>query len=382
MLAITQTQSLTDNCHTEFIQVTVWPYNMSNVITFCISLITVLIWIPIVKQIGLRYGWVDQPGQRKVHQKPIVRVGGIAICIGTLIACLVGVGLSLEFFPQQLTSNGQILTVLLGGVLFFLIGLADDIFNLPPLPRLLLQGLVTCLVWGLGVRIDYLPIPGFGILSTGLFSLPITFLWLAGVTNAINWLDGLDGLAAGISSIVAGLFALICWQPNPSIALIAVALVGATLGFLYHNANPASIFMGDGGSYFIGFTLASIGAIGFMEQASYSQTILPYLMLAVPIADMTRVIASRLHNGKSPFFADQRHLHHRLLQAGLTAKSVVYLIWSLTFWVGSWAAVLVEMPHSGFLIFFASILLLWAMIPLYHSLSQIAQARQLLHPRS
>jgi UDP-GlcNAc:undecaprenyl-phosphate GlcNAc-1-phosphate transferase len=339
---------------------------MSIIIIFCLSLTVASICTPIVKQIGLKYGFTDNPGQRKVHQEPIVRVGGIAICISTLIACLVGLGLNLNLNHSS-SSSWQIIGVLAGGLLFFLLGLADDIFNLPPLPRLLLQGVVACFVWSLGVRVDYLPIPGFNS-SIGLFSLPITFLWLVGVTNALNWSDGLDGLAAGISSIAAGLFALICWQHNPSIALIALALMGATVGFLYYNTNPASIFMGDGGSYFIGFTLASISAIGFMQQASFTQSALPYLMLAVPIVDMTRVIVSRLRNGKSPFFADQRHLHHRLLQAGLTVKPAVRLVWSLTLWVGSWAVVLAGTNHSGFLLLFSSALLLWMMIPLCQSL--------------
>lgn len=354
---------------------------MNIVIIFCVSLVTVLVCMPAVKQLGLKYEWIDRPGQRKVHQQPIVRVGGIAICIGTLIACLAGAGL--HSASPALSHSWQVLGVSIGGLLFFLIGLADDIFNLPPLPRLLLQGLVACLVWSLGIRVDYLPIPGFGTLSTGLFSLPITFLWLAGVTNAINWLDGLDGLAAGISSIAAGLFALVCWQYNPSIALIALALMGATIGFLYYNANPASIFMGDGGSYFLGFTLASIGAIGFMQQASFTQVILPYLMLAVPILDMTRVIIGRLRNGKSPFFADQRHLHHRLLQAGLTVKPAVYLVWSLALWIGSWATVLARVPHSNFLLLLASVILLWAIIPLYQVLLlPTVQSLQLSRSRS
>lgn len=355
---------------------------MNVAFIFCISLVAVLVCIPVVKRIGLKYGFIDRPGQRKVHHQPVVRIGGIAICLSTLLACLVKLGLHSNLNSDP-TSHLQIVGMLGGGLLFFLIGLADDVLNLPPLPRLLLQGLVACLVWSLGIRVDYLPIPGFGPLSIGVFSLPITFLWLAGVTNAINWLDGLDGLAAGISSIAAGLFALACWQHNPSIALTALALLGATIGFLYYNANPASIFMGDGGSYFIGFTLASIGAIGFMQQASFTRAVIPYLVLAVPIADMTRVIVSRLYNGKSPFFADQRHLHHRLLQAGLTVKPAVRLIWSFTFWVGSWAIVLSGINYSGFLVLLSSALLLWAIAPLYQSLLlRAVQSPQLSRSRS
>ncbi len=231
--------------------------------------------------------------------------------------------------------------LLVGSLGFFLIGLADDIFNLPVSTRLLLQVIVASLAWSMGVRVEHLPIPFEGAVPLGILSLPITIIWLSGVTNAINWMDGLDGLAAGVSAIAASVLFVVCWQMHhPAAALIALALAGATLGFLRYNANPAKIFMGDGGAYFIGFTLAGVGAIGLMKDATFTPVVLPYLILAVPIADMVRVILTRLRDGKSPFFPDQRHLHHRLLQAGLSHQSTVLLIYGLTLWMGSWAIAL------------------------------------------
>lgn len=331
---------------------------MDTAIVFSVSLISVLLVTPQVRNLGLKWGYVDQPGQRKVHHRPMVRVGGIAIALGTLLSLITLYGLSVlkpemgglvtfGFDPFSFHKDSvdaaqtlQIAGVIIGSILFFLIGLADDIFTLSASKRLLLQAIVTCCVWSLGIRVEQLPIPWLGAVSIGIFSLPLTFLWLAGVTNAINWIDGLDGLASGVSSIAAGLLALLCWQSHPAIALIAVALMGATLGFLRYNANPAQIFMGDGGSYFIGYVLASVSAIGLMQQANFTTLLLPYLVLAVPIIDMARVILTRLLDRKSPFFADQRHLHHRLLQTGLSVKSTVYLIYSLTLWLGSWAIAL------------------------------------------
>jgi UDP-GlcNAc:undecaprenyl-phosphate/decaprenyl-phosphate GlcNAc-1-phosphate transferase len=345
---------------------------MSTAIVFSVSLISVLLATPQVKSLGLRWGFIDQPSKRKVHYRPIVRVGGIAIIVGTLLSLLTLYGLNLfELNPfewnktsVEATQTLQILGVIVGSFLFFLIGLADDIFSISAAKRLLLQAIVTCCIWNLGIQVEYLPIPWVGVIPTGIFSLPLTFLWLAGVTNAINWMDGLDGLAAGVSSIAAGILALLCWQSNPAIALIAVALAGATLGFLRYNANPAQLFMGDGGSYFIGYVLASVSAIGLMQQASFTTVLLPYLVLAVPIIDMARVILTRLFDRKSPFFADQRHLHHRLLQTGLSVKPTVYLIYSLTLWLGSWAIAL-QVSYGLLIVAVSSLLLIATSQPLW-----------------
>jgi UDP-GlcNAc:undecaprenyl-phosphate GlcNAc-1-phosphate transferase len=312
---------------------------MYPLITFFVSALAVLTSTPLVQRLGLKFGYVDLPGKRKVHQHPIVRVGGIAIFGGTLSALLFAAWLG-GFGNLPDSEALEVWGLLVGSLGFFLIGLADDIFQLPPLTRLLLQAIVASLAWSMGVRVEYLPIHFGGAVPIGILSLPITIIWLAGVTNAINWIDGLDGLAAGVSAIAASVLFIVCWQHHPTAALIALALFGATLGFLRYNANPAKIFMGDGGAYFIGFTLAGVCVIGLMKDATLTAVVLPYIILAVPGADMVRVILARLMDGKSPFFADQNHLHHRLLKAGLSAQSTVWVIYGLTLWVGSWAIAL------------------------------------------
>jgi UDP-GlcNAc:undecaprenyl-phosphate/decaprenyl-phosphate GlcNAc-1-phosphate transferase len=233
----------------------------------------------------------------------------------------------------------------LGGIGFFAIGLADDLLNLHPLARLGLQAVTTGLVWLVGVQVNYLPIPYWGSVSTGMMSLPITFLWLAGVANAINWLDGMDGLATGIAMLTSLALAVICLQlHHPAIALMALALAGATFGFLRYNAAPAKIFMGDGGSYFIGFVLAAICVVGLMQKQDYIISLLPFAVLAVPVIDMTFVIVSRLLDKKSPFFPDQRHLHHRLLQLGGSRQLVTQSIYGLTLMSGLGAIALTVTP--------------------------------------
>jgi UDP-GlcNAc:undecaprenyl-phosphate GlcNAc-1-phosphate transferase len=220
-----------------------------------------------------------------------------------------------------------------------------------------MQIVVAVFAWQTGVRIDFLSVPLGGLFFLDWLSLPLTVIWLVGMANAINWIDGLDGLAAGVSGICAVVMLMVTLAMHqPAAALIAAALAGGALGFLRYNFNPAQIFMGDGGAYFMGFTLAGVGVIGLVKTTAITAVavtavLLPYLILAVPILDMFTVIVGRLSNGKSPFIADKRHLHHRLLEAGLSHRSTVLFIYSLTFWVGSLALGFSNVPSGwGFAI--------------------------------
>lgn len=328
-----------------------------HLLAFLVSAV-VVIWVtPVVKTIAINSGYLDQPGERKVHRRPMVRLGGISIFAGTLVALLTvwwlgGFGV----LPPQ--KEWEIWGVTLGGVAFFLIGLADDLFNLSALVRLLMQVIVAALAWWMGVQIDFLSVPFHEVVQIGWLSLPITVIWLVGMANAINWIDGLDGLAAGVSGIAAVIMLIVTlFMHQPAAALIAAALAGGAMGFLRYNFNPAQIFMGDGGAYFMGFTLAGVGVIGLVKTTAITAVLLPYLILAVPIVDMSAVILIRLRHGKSPFVADKRHLHHRLLQAGLSQRLAVLFIYSLTLWVGSLAVAVAGVP-SGIAYAFAATSLL------------------------
>jgi UDP-GlcNAc:undecaprenyl-phosphate GlcNAc-1-phosphate transferase len=327
------------------------PHHLYHIIAFLVSTVVVLWSTPVVKQIGLLSGRVDHPGGRKVHQRPMVRLGGVSIFVGALTALLIvwGLGGFVDANGQVLSQNQEyeIWGVSIGGVAFFLIGLADDLFSLSPFLRLLMQVAVACIAWNVGVSIDFLTIPFFGLTQIGIFSLPITVIWLVGMANAINWIDGLDGLAAGVSGIAAVVMLFVSLYMNqPAAALIAAAVAGGALGFLRYNFNPAQIFMGDGGAYYMGFTLAGVGVIGLVKSTAVTAVLLPYLILAVPILDMSAVILARLRSGNSPFMADKRHLHHRLLQAGLSHRLAVLFIYALTLWVGSLALVFAGIPSG------------------------------------
>ncbi len=320
---------------------------MPSFAAFLISFLVVLIATPIVNRLGKRVGLVDQPNHRKVHKRPMVRLGGVAMFIGVVVALLIvwwfgGFGL---LKPDK---ESEVWGIAIGGIAFFLIGLADDLFNLSPKTRLILQTVVAGLAWQSGVQIEFLTNPSAGLFSLPEWaSLPITVVWLVGMANAINWIDGLDGLAAGVSGIAAFVMFWTClFMQQPQAALFAAALAGATFGFLRYNFNPAQIFMGDGGAYFIGFTLAGVGVIGLVKSVTTVAVLLPYVILAVPILDMSAVIVDRIRRGKSPFVADKRHLHHRLLKAGLSQRLAVLFIYSLTLWAGSLAMAVSGMPSG------------------------------------
>lgn len=322
------------------------PAEIYHLIAFLVAAVVVLWTTPDVRNIGIKSGRVDKPNDRKVHQRPMVRLGGVSIFAGTVISLLVvwwlgGFGL----LPPE--KEWQIWGVTLGGVAFFLIGLADDLLNLSPLARLVMQIIVAAGAWKMGVSIDFLSTPTGGLIHLDWWSLPITVFWLVGMVNAINWIDGLDGLAAGVSGIAAIVMLVVAlFMHQSAAALIAAALAGASLGFLRYNFNPAQIFMGDGGAYFMGFTLAAVGVIGLVKTPAVTAVLLPYLILAVPIVDMSTVIVTRLRRGKSPFVADKSHLHHRLLRAGLSHRLTVLFIYSLTLWVGSIALALAGIPSG------------------------------------
>ncbi len=322
------------------------PGQLYHLIAFLVAAIVVLWSTPVVKTIGLKSGRFDRPDERKVHKRPMVRLGGVSIFAGFLTALIVVWRLG-GFGSLPPDKEWEIWGVTIGAVVFFAIGLMDDLFNLSAFSRLVMQVAVASLVWKVGVRIEFLSVPFDGLVDIGWFSLPVTVLWLVGMVNAINWIDGLDGLAAGVSGIAAVVMLIVAlFMDQSAAALIAAALAGGALGFLRYNFNPAQIFMGDGGAYFMGFTLAGVGVIGLVKTTAVTAVLLPYLILAVPMLDMWVVIVSRLCRGKSPFSADKAHLHHRLLKAGTSQRLAVLFIYSLTLWVGSLALAFSGIPSG------------------------------------
>ena len=300
--------------------------------------------VPQVRRLGLSLGLFDEPDGRKQHSIPMVRLGGIAMVVGFALSLSIVWGMG-GFGALTPARDQLIWSTLAGSLCFFLIGLADDLFALSPWPRLAGQVAVSTVIWTQGVQIGAIDLPWFTS-ATGAIALPdslsllATVVWLVGVTNAINWLDGLDGLAAGVAGIAAiGLVSVSFSLHQVAAGFLAAALAGCCLGFLRHNFNPARIFMGDGGSYFLGFTLAAISIVGPAKGLTTVSLLLPLLILSLPVADMSAVIMGRLREGRSPFYPDRRHLHHRLLRAGFSHRRTVLLIYVFTQWLASLALV-------------------------------------------
>ena len=290
--------------------------------------------VPLVISFSKKEGLVDVPNERKIHTKPISRIGGLAIWLSTMLAFLSLVFLS--YYPYGSLLSG----ILLGSSLMFLLGLIDDIYNLDAKFKLFIQIAIATLVYLLGVKINHIPF--WGGVDLGLWSYPITILWLVGISNAFNFIDGVDGLAGSVVTVNAVTLAIIAvalTPPSPISALIAFILAGSMLAFLTYNFNPAKIFMGDSGALFSGFLLAAISITGVMKAATLA-ILLPFVVLAVPIMDITYSSLRRICKGQSPFVADAEHIHHKLLHAGFSQKKTVVILTTVAIVAGALASLL------------------------------------------
>ncbi|MDA3935945.1 MAG: MraY family glycosyltransferase [Actinomycetota bacterium] len=298
---------------------------------------------PLVRYLSIRYGLVDSPNERKVHTTPIPRLGGIAIFAGFLAA--VGVeALGEAYFGwggALLDSSSTILGVIAGMTVIFLVGVVDDIVSLKPGPKFAGQLVAASIIVAAGLRVDFVGNPlGGGLIALGLLGVPITLIYVTGFTNVINLIDGLDGLAAGVTAIAATSFLVLAAQGNRlEAAAFAAALIGACIGFLGFNFNPASIFMGDSGAMFLGFALATISLLGVMKSVAAIALAVPLLIIGVPIFDTASAIVRRLKHKRPIQEADKGHIHHRLLGRGFDQRQTVLIIyvWSAALSVGGYA---------------------------------------------
>lgn len=305
--------------------------SQAQIIGAVISYILGVFIVPWVINFSKKEGLVDVPNERKIHKVPISRLGGIAIWSSTMLTFLFLVFLS--YYPYGSLLSG----ILLGSTLMFLLGLIDDIYNLNAKFKLFIQIAIATLVYLLGVKIDTIFNPFGGVFELGVLSYPITMLWIVGISNAVNFIDGVDGLAGSVitvNSITLGIIAVAMVPASPMAALIAFILAGSVLAFLTYNFNPAKIFMGDSGALFSGFLLATLSITGVMKAAALA-IILPFVVLAVPIIDLTFSSLRRISKGKSPFVADAEHIHHKLLKAGFSQKKTVAILTSVAVVAGA-----------------------------------------------
>ncbi len=291
---------------------------LSMVVAFLISFASTPVVIGIAKKIKA----IDVPkDERRVHKKPIPLIGGLAIFYGFLVSVLCFCDI-----------EEPIIGILLGAFVIIVTGVIDDKYSLPAKVKLLMQIVAAVIVLVFGVEIRYIENPFTNeYITFGWLSIPITVIWIVGVTNAVNLTDGLDGLAAGISTIASlSLLILIMFTDNLNLAIITAALAGAGFGFLPYNFNPAKIFMGDTGSMFLGYMLACISVQGLMKTYTIISFAMPILVLGLPIFDTIFAIVRRLVTGKSIMAPDRGHLHHRLLDMGFSQRQTVTILYTLT----------------------------------------------------
>ena len=298
-------------------------YVLAFLIAFSISFFTT----PLAKKIAFRVGAIDYPKERGVHTKPIPRMGGIAIVLGFMFTLL----LVTPFMP--LLNLKQFLGVTAGAAIIFILGFFDDIHNLSAKFKLVFQIIAALLVTSSGIKIQFVswPFLDHSLISLQALTTPLTVIWIVGVTNAVNLIDGLDGLAAGVSSIASiCLMALSIHSGYPLALILTATLAGSCLGFLPYNFNPATIFMGDTGSTFLGFILAVISVLGLLKTYTFATIFIAVLVLGLPIFDTTFAILRRFLNGKPIMEADKGHLHHRLMDKGYSQKQTVVTLYGIS----------------------------------------------------
>jgi len=301
------------------------------IVTFAVAMIVAVTLTPLVRRVMVRLDAIDAPDQRRVNKSPIPRGGGIAVAFAFLVVAVgvivVNDRLRLVDVPFTIVPT-DIAALLAGGALATVIGFLDDYFQLRARWQLLGQLAVAVLAVAAGITIPFLnnPVGSGTILLEGPFAVGFTILWIVGMINSINFIDGLDGLSSGIALIAAvtlGLISLTVTVAQPFIAVLCFALAGSLLGFLRWNFHPATIFIGTSGVMFVGYTLAVLAILGTAKVA------VALLVLGVPIIDTFWIIVRRLVNGTSPFTPDRGHIHHRLLDLGLTHGQTVLVIYAM-----------------------------------------------------
>ena len=283
---------------------------------------------PLAKTISIKYNIIDQPKLRGLHKKPIPRMGGIAIVTGFLITMAI-----LSPFLPALRSK-QFLGFIAGAIIIAIVGIVDDKFNIKPKTKLAFQIIAALIVVFTDTRINIITFPWLSV-YVDAFNAPITLFWIIGVTNAVNLIDGVDGLAAGVSSICSIVLLVVCILSGNELAVVlTAALAGSCLGFLPRNFSPAEIFMGDSGALFLGFVLAVSSIMGVFKSYAILSVVVALFSLALPIFDTTFAMFRRALKGKSIMEADRGHLHHRLIDAGLSHKRAVIVLYSISAFCG------------------------------------------------
>jgi len=352
------------------------------VVAFLIALTVALVLTPLIRGAAVRSGVLDHAlTSRKIHGRPIPRLGGVAIVVAfytPLVALFffdTGVGRLLWSQPQRA------LALILGGLAMAALGVYDDLNGSGARIKFTVQVLVAAGMWWAGYRADSIATP-FGTLELGLLGFPVTVLWIVGITNALNLIDGLDGLATGIALAAAATIFWVSFANHRALmALFMVCLAGGLLGFLRYNFHPASIFMGDSGSLFVGFVLAATALQTHEKSTTAVALLVPIVALGLPIGDTLLSMARRTLRGQPMFSSDRGHIHHRLMARGLSHRATVLALYGITVVLSGMAVALFHSDAWQTLAFGGAIVAIAAMLLVTAGYVRFDQTRLLLSDR-
>jgi len=314
------------------------------------ALIVALVFTPIAKKIAVRLKIYAPTNHRTVHSGSTPKLGGLSIFFAFTVGLII-----FTFYTKEIRILGGLL---MGGSLMLIVGLFDDLYNLSCYRKMTGQTLAAIVAVAFGFVVDTIYLPSGTVLHLGVWAAPLSVFWIVALTNAINLIDGLDGLASGFAIVVAFfVFAGAIIFDNLGIAATSLILIAATLGFLRYNFAPAKIFLGDMGSLFLGFALACISLKAFTLPETGSHVAVLLVLFLVPLADTFIAILRRVREGRHPFSADKKHIHHRLLDLGLSQTGAVLIIYAATFLCGVGALVLFVADTQMALMLLAVILL-------------------------
>src|SRR5690625_1021849 len=289
-------------------------------IAFFIALFASFLLTYPVRKLAIKWNIVDLPNYRKIHTEITPRFGGIAIFIGSMLGLL-----------YLLPSNEHMFAIVSGAFVIVITGALDDRYDIRPIVKLTGQFIAASFLVSSGLIIEQVTLPFLGKIDLGFISVLVTVFWVIGITNAINLIDGLDGLATGVSTIaLISILIMAIIDSQLIVVYFSTVLIGANLGFLYHNYYPAKIYMGDTGSNFLGYMIAVISMLGLFKNIAFLSFLIPILILAVPIFDTLFAMARRIKTGESIMMADNKHIHYQLLRLGFSHRVTVLIMYGFS----------------------------------------------------
>ncbi|SES87724.1 UDP-GlcNAc:undecaprenyl-phosphate GlcNAc-1-phosphate transferase [Oceanobacillus limi] len=325
-------------------------------IAFFISLFSAWLLTYPVNKLAVKIGAVDFPNDRKIHTKVTPRLGGLAIFVGAFLGAIY-----LQPYHEHLPE------IIFGAITIIITGALDDRYTIRPVVKLTGQLIAASFLISGGLIIERITLPLIGVVDLGFFSVLITVLWIVGITNAINLIDGLDGLATGVSSIaLISIFVMAIIDAQVLVAYFCIVLIGANIGFLYHNFYPAKIYMGDTGSNFLGYMIAVVSILGLFKNIAIFSFVLPIVVLAVPIFDTLFSIIRRAIKKENIMIGDRMHIHYQILDSGYSHRKTVLILYGISALFGTLAVLLSNASIT------TNLIVMFFLLILLHILAEIA----------